>query len=72
MENAEEEGEDVDEDDVKEPWTNGQGEMVNITAHAGHIMVDDQTIIVYEQGQEMREDTPQPQPTVPAPWPNIV
>jgi hypothetical protein len=76
-EDKDEEG-DNDEDDGKEPRTIGQGEMVNTSADDDDTMVDDETTVLPEQGQEMREYTPQPQPPVPAlrpqtpqpsPWP---
>jgi len=47
----------------------GQGEMVNISADDVDTMVDDQPIVLPEQGQEMHEHTPRPQPPAPAPRP---
>ena len=44
----------------------GQGEMVTTSANDGDTIVVDQPIVLPEQGQEMREDTPWPQPPVPA------
>jgi len=44
------EEEDEDEDDGKEPWTIGQGEMVNTSADDVDTMVDDQPIVLSEQG----------------------
>jgi hypothetical protein len=66
-EDEEEEEVDEDEDDGKEPRTIGQGEMVNTSADDVDTMVDDQPIVLPEQGQEMRE--PRPQPPAPAPRP---
>jgi len=65
----EEEDEDEDEDNGKEPRTIGQGEMVNPSTDHADTMVDDQPTMLPEQGQEMREHTPQPQPPAPAPRP---
>jgi len=65
----EEEDEDEDEDNGKEPRTIGQGEMVNTSADDADSMVDDQPTVLAEQGQEMREHTPWPQPPAPAPRP---
>jgi hypothetical protein len=59
--------EEEDEDDGKEPRMIGQGEMVNPSADDVDTMVDDQPIVLPEQGQEMR--VPQPQPPAPAPRP---
>jgi hypothetical protein len=64
-----EEEEDRDEDDGKEPQTIGQGEMVHTLADDVDTMVDDQPIVLPEQGQEMCENTPRPQPLAAAPWP---
>ena len=63
----EEDEEEEEEDDGKEPRTIGQGEMVNTSADDVDTMVDDQPIVLPEQGQEMRE--PRRQPPAPAPWP---
>jgi len=63
------EEEDEDEDDGKEPRTIGQGEMVNSSADNADTMVDDQPMVLPEQGQEIREHTPRPQPPAPSPWP---
>jgi len=68
-EEEEEEEEDKDEDDAKEPRTIGQGEMVNTSADDVDTMVDNQRIVLPNQGQKMREHTPQPQPPAPAPRP---
>ena len=65
----EDEEEDRDEDDDKEPQTIGKGEMVNTSADDVDTMVDDEPIVLPEQGQEMRKHTPWPQPLAPAPWP---
>jgi len=62
----EEDDEDEDEDNGKEPRTFGQGEMVNASADDSDTMVDDQPTVLPEQGQEMREHTPRPQPLAPA------
>jgi len=66
------EEEDKHEDDGKEPRTIGQGEMVNTWADDVDTMVDDQPIVLPEQGQEMREHTPPPRPMAPAPWPQTL
>ena len=55
----EEEDEDADEDNGKEPRMIGQGEMVHTLADDADTMVDDQPTVLPEQGQEMREHTPQ-------------
>jgi len=65
-EEDEDEEQHEDEDDGEEPWTIGQGEIVNISAEDVHTMADDQPIGLHEQGQEMREHTPWPQPPAPA------
>ena len=57
-EEDEDEEEDQDEDDGKEPQTIGQGEMVNTSADDVDTIIDDQPIVLPEQGQEMREHTP--------------
>jgi len=64
-EEEEEEEEDEDEDDGKEPRVVSQGEMVNSSADDVDSVVGDQQIVVPEQGQEMREYTPLPQPLTP-------
>jgi len=63
----EEEDEDEDEDDGKEPQMITQGEMVNTSADDVDTTVDDQPMVLSQQGHEMREHTPQPQPPAPAP-----
>jgi len=68
-EEDEDEEEDQDEDDGKERRTLGQAEMVTKSAEDIDNMVDDQPIVLPEQGQEMREHTPRPQPPAPAPRP---
>jgi len=68
-EEDENEEEDQDEDDGQEPRTLGQGDMVNTSADDVDTMVDNQPIVLPEQGQEMREHTPRPQPPAPAPRP---
>jgi hypothetical protein len=65
----EDEEEDKDENDGKEPWTIGQGEMINTWADDAHTMVAAETIVPHEQGWEMRKQTPRPQPLAPAPHP---
>jgi hypothetical protein len=67
QEEDEDEEENQDEDDGKEPRTLRQGEMVNTSAHDVDTMVDDQPIVLPEQGQEMREHTSRPQPPAPHP-----
>ena len=64
-----EEDEDEDEDNGKEPWTIGQGEMVNTTADDADTMGDDQPTELPEQCPEMGDHTPRPQPLMPAPQP---
>jgi len=71
-EEDEDEEEDKDEDDGKEPRTISQGEMVNTSAHDADIMVDDEPTVLAEQGQEMREHTPPPQPPAPAQRPQTL
>jgi hypothetical protein len=44
--------------------------MVNTSADNVDTMVDDQPIVLPEQGQEMREHTQRPQPPAPAPRPH--
>jgi hypothetical protein len=68
----EDEEEDKDEDNGKEPWRIGQGEMLNTSADDVDTMVDDQPIVLPEQGQEMCDHTPQPQPPAPAPRPQTL
>jgi hypothetical protein len=65
----EEEVVDEDEDNGKEPWTIGQGEMVNTSEDDADTMVDDQPTVLPEQGQEMRKQTPWPQPLALTPRP---
>jgi len=60
--------EEEDEDNGKEPRTIGQGEMVNTAADDADTMVDDDSPMLPEQCQEMREHTPRLQPPAPAPW----
>ena len=62
-----EEDEEEEEDNRKEPRTIGQGEMVNTSADNVDTMVDDEPIVLPEQGHEMRDRTPQPQSPAPAP-----
>jgi hypothetical protein len=61
-EEDEEEG-NKDEDDGKEPWMICQGEMVNTSADDVDTMVDDQPIMLPEQGLEIHQHTPRPDPT---------
>jgi hypothetical protein len=68
-EEDEDEEEDKDEDDGKEPRMIGQGEMVNTSADDTDTMVDDEPTVLPDQGQEMREPAPRPQPPAPAPRP---
>jgi len=72
----EEEDEDVEEDegedDGKEPWTIGQGEMVNTSADDVDTIVDNQHIVLPEQRQAMRRHNTLPQPPAPAPWPHTL
>jgi len=65
----EDEEEDKDEDDGKEPRTIGQGEIVNTSADDVDTMVNDLSIVLPEQGQEIRGHTPRPQRPAPAPRP---
>jgi hypothetical protein len=65
----EEDEDDEDEDDGKEPRTIGQGDMVYTSADDVDSIVDDQPIVLPEQGQEMQQ--PWPQPPAPAPWSQI-
>jgi hypothetical protein len=62
---------DKDEDDGKEPRMIGQGEIVNTSADDIDTMVDDQPIMLPEQGQEMHGQTARPKPLAPAPRPQI-
>jgi len=71
-EEEEDEEEDEDEDDGKEPRTIGQGEMVNTSADDVDTIVDNQPIMLPEQGQEMREHTSWLQHLAPAPWPQTL
>jgi hypothetical protein len=68
----EEDQEEEDGDDGKEPRTIGQGEVVNTFADDADTMVNDQPIVLPEQGQEMREPlsqspAPTPRPQTPEP-----
>jgi len=62
----EDEEEDEDEDNGKEPWTIGQREMVHTSADDADTRLHDQPTVLPDQGQEMREHTPWPQPLAPA------
>jgi hypothetical protein len=68
-EGKEEEDEDEEEDDDKEPRTIGQGEIVITSRDEVDTMVDDQPIVLPEQGKEMLEHTLRPQPPAPASLP---
>ena len=68
-EEDEDEEEDQDEDDGTEPRTLGQREMVNTSADDVDTMIDNQPIVLPEQGQEMRDHTPRSQPPAPGPQP---
>ena len=69
LEDDEDEEENENEDDGKKNRMISHGEMVNTSADDVVTMVDEQPIVLPEQGQEMRNNTPQPQPPAPAPWP---
>jgi len=69
VEEVVDEKEEEDEDNGKEPRTSGQGEMVTTSVDNVDSMVDDQATVLPQQGQEMRQHTPQPQPPAPAPRP---
>jgi hypothetical protein len=56
-------------DDGKETRTIGNGKIINTLADDVDSIVDDQSIILPKQGQEMRKHTPWPQPPAPAPRP---
>jgi hypothetical protein len=68
-EEDEDEEEGKDEDDGNEPRTIGQGEMVNISADNAITLIEDETTVLPEQSQEMREHTPRRQRLAPAPQP---
>ena len=51
------EEEDKNKDDGKKPRTIRQGEMVNTLANTVDTMVDEQPIVIPEQGQEMCNHT---------------
>jgi len=68
-EEEENEEEDEDEDDGKDPQTVGQREMVNALANDVGTMVEDQPMVLPDQGQEMCEHTQWPQLLGPAPYP---
>ena len=63
----EDEEEDDHKDDGKEHQMIGQGEMVNTSPDNVDTMVDNEAIVLYEQGQGMCDHTPRPQPLAPAP-----
>ena len=62
----EDEEEDKDEDDGKESGMIGQGEMVNSADDNVDTMVDEQPIVIADQGQEIGKHTLRPQPREPA------
>jgi len=69
-EEEDQEEDDEDDDDGKEPQMIGQEEMTNTSADDVDTMVDNQPIVLPEQGEEMHEHTPLPQPPAPAPPPH--
>jgi hypothetical protein len=73
-EKEEDEGEEEDkeEDHGKEPRKIGQEEMVNTSADDVNAMVNTQPIVLPEQGHEMSEHTPRPQPPAPTPRPQTL
>jgi len=71
-EEDEDEEEDKDEDDGKEPRTIGQGKMINTSADEADTMVDDEPAVLPEQGQDMSQHIPTPQPPAPAPPPQTL
>jgi len=68
-EEDEDDEQDEDEDDGEEHRMIGQGELVNTSADDVDTVVDDQPIMLPQQGQEMRERTPRAQPPATAHWP---
>jgi len=68
----EDEKEDKDEDDGKEPQMVGQGKMLNTSTDDVDTTVDNQPIVLPEQGQEIPEHIPRPQPLAPGPRPQTV
>ena len=66
-EEEDQEEDDEDDDDGKEPQMIGQEERTNTSADDVDTMVDNQPIVLPEQGEEMHEHTPLPQPPAPAP-----
>ena len=64
--------EDEDEDDGKEPRMTADGGIVTTLADDVDSMVDNQRFVLPEQGQEMHEYTPQPQPLARAPQPQTL
>ena len=65
----EDEEENEDKDNGKEPRMVAQEEMANASADNIDRFVDYRPTVLPEQGQEMREHTPLPQPLAPAPGP---
>jgi hypothetical protein len=71
-EEEEDEEDDRDEDEGKEPWTLGRGEMVNTSPDDVDTMVDDETIVLPNHGQERHKHTPPPQAPVATPQPQTL
>jgi len=73
VEDEENDDEDEEKDEAveecKKPRTVGQGEMLHTSYDDVQTMVNDQPFVVPEHGLEMREQTTQPHPGAPAPWP---
>jgi hypothetical protein len=63
------EDDDEDEDNGKESWMIGQGEMVNSSADYANTMEDHQPPMLPDQGQDMSEHTHRQQPPAAAPRP---
>jgi hypothetical protein len=68
----EDQKEDKDEVDCKQPWTIIEGEMVNTLDDDVDTRVENQSIVLPEQSQEIRKYTPRPQPPLPTPQPHTV
>jgi len=60
--------EDENANNGKEHPTIGQEQMVNTSADDVDTMVNNQPIVLPEQGQKMSKHSPRPQPPAPAPW----
>jgi len=67
-----EEEEDEDEDDGKEARTIGQRDIIYTLADNVDTIVDNQPIVLPEQGQKMHKHTPHPHPPAPAPRPQTL